>query len=260
VHSADRVRIQKHLAVVEGELLKRDVSMLSEAQRANRTKHIRTLRAYREAGAFPHNHDFMGQRVPFFRDEHGTLCAMAYLIAQSGGRALVDRVATTDNNVYLPEIAADPELVAWLDANGLSAEEAARIQPTYGGTSSYERKVDPALVVSTAASVATIGWNILSKPNAEGHRSFAPGVVGILAGGLGFAAVFRDTSDDDETMMAVTLLSGAGAIIAGSVGIIRAARSRSVGIGTQPSQRNDFTPILQTDLRGRTKLGVQLRH
>lgn len=69
--------------------------------------------------------------MPFFRDGRGALCAMAYLIQRSGRRDLVDRIALTRNNAFIAELADDPELRVWLDSVGLSAAEAARVQPTY---------------------------------------------------------------------------------------------------------------------------------
>jgi hypothetical protein len=59
---------------------------------------------------------------------------MAYLIAESGSVALVQRIASTRNLALIRQLADDPELVAWLRANGMTAAEAARVQPTYGGT------------------------------------------------------------------------------------------------------------------------------
>jgi len=50
---------------------------------------------------------------------------------RSGDGVLVDRLATINNNIVLRD--ADPApLESWLDRNGLTAKEAARIQPMYG--------------------------------------------------------------------------------------------------------------------------------
>ena len=126
----DRSRIAAHLLAVERRLRAADVSHLSPERRLARAAALDHLREYREAGRFPHNHHH-GEATPLFRDVHGTLCAMAYLIERSGGGALVDRVAATANDAYIRELADDPELVAWLDRNGMTAEEAALVQPAY---------------------------------------------------------------------------------------------------------------------------------
>jgi uncharacterized protein (TIGR03382 family) len=69
--------------------------------------------------------------VPYFIDADGTRCAMAHLMELGGAGALVAEVAGTNNNAYVAELAADDRFLAWLDAAGLTVEEAARIQPSY---------------------------------------------------------------------------------------------------------------------------------
>lgn len=130
--AAEIARIRTHLMQVEEELLSADVRHLSVAQRENRAHHIEVLREYRNRGIFPHNHQRLGRRVPVFIDEHGTHCAVGYLIAQSGREDLARRIADERNLARVPDLIDMPELVAWLDRAGLSVQEAARIQPTYG--------------------------------------------------------------------------------------------------------------------------------
>lgn len=125
-------RIQGHLLGAEMLLLARDVSALPAEVRASRARLISVLRSYRERGQFPRNHDFVGRRVPYFVDVHGTPCAVAYLMQSTGDADLVARIASMRNNARIHELADEPELVAWLGRNGLSIDEAARIQPTYG--------------------------------------------------------------------------------------------------------------------------------
>lgn len=126
-------RIQRHLATVERELRSRDVSDLAPAQRAARARIIESLHAYRLRGVFPNNSDFRDRAVPYFIDRYGTRCALAYLIEQSGHGDLVGRVAVSRNNAFISELADNPELLAWLQQNGLTVGEAARIQPAYLG-------------------------------------------------------------------------------------------------------------------------------
>lgn len=128
---AETARIQAHLLGAEREMVSHDVSHLSAPQREARGRALAALRRYRLAGRFPHNHRVPGARVPIFVDEHGTPCAMAYLIAESGSVDLVQRIAATRNLALIRQLADDPELVAWLRANGMTAAEAARVQPTY---------------------------------------------------------------------------------------------------------------------------------
>lgn len=69
--------------------------------------------------------------MPYFIDRHGVRCAMAHLIETFGGAAVVRRIATTNNNVVVYELTSDAEVNTWLAANGLTLDDAARIQPSY---------------------------------------------------------------------------------------------------------------------------------
>ncbi|MDE2942723.1 MAG: hypothetical protein OXT63_00760 [Gemmatimonadota bacterium] len=123
--------IQGHLLDVEGALRRKATDALSAAQRERRNTALNWLREYRERGEFPHNHTHAGGRVPVFVDEHGTPCAVAYLLQRSGRENLVREIAGADNNAYAWELADDGRFSEWLDEMGLTLEEAARIQPGY---------------------------------------------------------------------------------------------------------------------------------
>jgi hypothetical protein len=133
-------RVQRHLDGALELLAKRDLGGLSAAQRVRRAGAVAALQAYRDAGLFPQNRDFPGQRVPYFRDADGTLCAVGHLIARGGGAdelALVEAVARTRNHARIAELAASPAgpaLGRWLTDHGLTVAEAARIQPDYCGS------------------------------------------------------------------------------------------------------------------------------
>jgi hypothetical protein len=124
-------RLRAHFDSVDAELRHAKALRLTPSQRTARATLIGWLREYRDAGRFPRNDRFPELAMPFFRDGHGALCAMAYLIERSGRRDLVDRIARTRNNAFIAELANDPALRVWLDSVGLSVTEAARIQPTY---------------------------------------------------------------------------------------------------------------------------------
>jgi hypothetical protein len=124
-------RLRAHFDSVDAELRHAMALQLTPSQRTARATLIGWLQEYRDAGKFPRNDRFPERAMPFFRDGHGALCAMAYLIERSGRRDLVDRVASTRNNAFIAELANDPQLGVWLDSVGLSVTEAARIQPTY---------------------------------------------------------------------------------------------------------------------------------
>lgn len=128
--AAEITRIQTHLATVDGELRAADVTRLSIPQRARRAALIKELAIYRARGVFPRNLE-LDRPTPFLIDDRGVRCAMAHLIETHGGAAFVTRIAASANNAYVRELAVDAALRAWLDHNGLTVDEAARIQPSY---------------------------------------------------------------------------------------------------------------------------------
>lgn len=127
-------RIRRHFDGALDLLAARDLSTLTPAQRAGRAALATRLRAYRDQGVFPHNYDFPGEAVPYFVDRRtGTRCAVAHLMESTGRGDMVARVAAMDNNIRVMELAGDAEFRAWLEENGLTIEEAARIQVPYIG-------------------------------------------------------------------------------------------------------------------------------
>lgn len=178
------VRLRSHFDSVDAELRGRNVSDLGSVQRQHRETLIKWLREYRDAGVFPVNDKFAGRLLPFFRDSRGVLCAMAYLLDRSGRGDIVDKVVQTRNNAFIHELADDPALTQWLDENGLSVDEAARIQPSYEGIGfpGAENRVSSDFAITTmllgGGSMAFTGANIL-KPTLTGEAAGA--LVGIIA-------------------------------------------------------------------------------
>ncbi|HEX7050386.1 MAG TPA: hypothetical protein VF188_09315 [Longimicrobiales bacterium] len=127
---ADReiAQIQAHLERVERDLLARDVSRLTPAQRTARARNIGFLREYRERGIFAYDPRIAGEHAAGCADPRDPLCAVAYLIARSGRPELARRIATMDDDASTPELASDPELAAWLEEAGLTLDELARIR------------------------------------------------------------------------------------------------------------------------------------
>jgi hypothetical protein len=183
-------RIRAHLAAVVAELEAADVSALTPEQRAARARHIAVLREYREIGVFPHNHVLPGRRTPVFVDEHGTHCAVGYLLARDGRHDLVERIRVARNTATVAQLADDPDLVAWLEQAGLTLPEAARIQPWYDYDPSPEPSQRERSTAYTTASLVGAGlgggmiaWNLLAGRDAA-HT--LPGVLGV---GVGIAEI-----------------------------------------------------------------------
>jgi hypothetical protein len=220
----ETARIQAHLLGAERMMERRDVSRLSPSQREARGRALAALRRYRAAGRFPHNHQ-RPDRTPVFVDEHGTPCAMAYLIAESGSRALVQRVAATANLARIRELAPDPELIEWLRANGMTVAEAARVQPTYGGEDGIgagsDEFVAPYAVASGVTAAANVGLMYLN------HRASTPGWhrtwggIGLLGGTLQTAMGVSAWSDSDyRPFAAFNAAFGVASVVMGVRGLL----------------------------------------
>ena len=231
---SEAVRLRAHFDQVDVELRTRDVSHLSASQRANRAKLIAWLRDYRDAGEFPLNDKFAGEAVPFFRDSKGTLCAMAYLIDRSGRGDIVDHVASTRNNAYIRELVDDRNLVRWLDTWGLTAAEAARIQPAYDGNpccvipgpgETNRNRVDADYALLSmglgGSSIGTLGFNLFSPSRTSGAAGVLAGTAAVIAG----VAHMDDLGD--RRIARANVVAGSLAMIGGLRGLLRKADSRA---------------------------------
>ncbi len=127
--TADQMRIRAHLERVERELRARGASSLAPSARLARARALDALHAYWQRGVFPRNTRHPGERMPYFIDDEGRACAMAHLIQVSGAPALAETVRARENNARVAAMTTD--LGPWLEENGLTAAEAARIQPSY---------------------------------------------------------------------------------------------------------------------------------
>ncbi len=261
---AEVVRLHAHFDAVDTELRARDVSHLTPTQRASRTKLIGWLREYRDAGKFPRNDRFANEAVPFFRDSRGTLCAMAYLVDRSGRGDIVDHIAKTRNNAYIRELIDDRELVAWLDASGLTASEAARIQPAYDGSPCCTVEPDRVSRDHAAfsvgfggASLVTLGFNLFSASRISGTAGVMAGVASIALGASQVGA-----SRDNIRLGLADIAVGSGALIAG-VRTLRAKSRERQALPPQTSKRDllgetMIAPDLIVD-RNATRFGLRMQ-
>jgi len=128
----ERSRVREHLRRAETALRAADRPELKTEERRRRERHLDRLAAYREHGAFPTNR-YRADRVPLFVGDDGTPCAMAHLLGEDGREDLVTAVMAEEPTVRIEDLPDDHPVVEWAEANGLTREEAARIQPTYPG-------------------------------------------------------------------------------------------------------------------------------
>jgi hypothetical protein len=259
---AEVVRLRAHFDSVDRELGAVDVSRLSATQKAMRAELISWLRDYRNAGRFPENNRLANRAVPFFRDSHGTLCAMAYLIDRSGRADIVDRIARTRNNAFIHQLADDPALVAWLDESGLSVDEAARIQPQYGGpivvVDNNDRVSRPYAILSLGLgglSMGSTALNLFAPSRASGAAGVLSGAATIVAG----AEHLRDRSGN-KRMAQADLTVGSGAAAAALYALIFKVKPLPRTAAAKPATKSSWSPRLDLDgSNGRVGVGMYAR-
>lgn len=260
-------RIRAHFDSVLRELDARDISLLTSTQRDARAALQHTLAAYRDRGRFPRNYDFVAP-TPYFIDQRtGVLCAVAHLLESTGRRDIVDRVAATNNNVWVPQLAGDSAFGAWLNSHGITLAEAARIQVPYQSAGAQVATVAYIATVPVLA-ITNVGFSLWNATgNADGaHRS--GGVLGLTTGmlSLGLSAGLATQMDNGAPGTVVGTLGVLGGITSGLA--IRSisrrhrfmvAASDSAKARTVASPQASIAPILPQSGRNGAGLAVAIR-
>jgi hypothetical protein len=180
LETKEDLRLKTHLEYVENLLRGRDASMLSKEQKQNRKTMLDLLHDYRTAGVFPKNYDFPDQRIPCFIDKDGRICAVGYLIEQTAGRHAAEEINSKFKYEYLLAM-NDQRIDDWIDASGLTKEECAMIQPTYGPGPNYVSPgygVTSALASGLNVSMITVNAIQISK----GAKTKTVGIIGLISG------------------------------------------------------------------------------
>jgi hypothetical protein len=109
---------------------------LASARKAN----VERIAEYRRRGRFPHYDDRtpsgvaqIGHRLfrrPVFIDQHGTSCAVAFLMQAAGCAKQAEDIARTNVHVKVEEVEDGP-LFEWVLRSGFTHEEVALVQPEY---------------------------------------------------------------------------------------------------------------------------------
>ena len=175
---------------------------------------------------------------------------MAYLIERSGRRDIVDRIAATRNLAYVRDLADDTALVAWLDNNGFSESEAARVQPEYPD-GLEKRAYSGMTVLFGGTSLATTAWNVF-KP------SKTVGVVAMIVGG---ATVFLGLSipDGHEPLPTINLVSGGLAFLTGIYAAEKPRNQKLPEARYSSTRRIEWSPVVDVARSGTTKIGFLAR-
>lgn len=181
----EQERIKAHLAYAEQLLRQKDVSHLAPAERARRNHILDLLHEYMLAGHYPKNYDIQGERRPCFLDKDGNICAVGYLVEQTEGLALACKI----NSIYKYDWVRDmdlPELTDWVAHSGLTKEEFALIQPSYGTAYPIVQYEEIGIPLSAVLSLHNIALtNINIRQTIKGRRSQLAPVLGLSIGAIG---------------------------------------------------------------------------
>ena len=181
------LRVRTHLAYVESLLRQKDCSSLTEDLQQKRRQLLDVLHRYWTSNVFPRNYDYSDQRIPCFIDKDGRICAVGYLIKQSVGQGIAERI---NSKLKYEKILAmnDDAVDSWIASSGLSREECAWIQPAYDFQNpinyNHIDHITPAYGISSSLLGAT---NLsLSTINAfhiaQGSKKTAVPIIGIVTG------------------------------------------------------------------------------
>ncbi|MEI9808639.1 MAG: hypothetical protein WDO16_12690 [Bacteroidota bacterium] len=198
--SSEQLRIQTHLSYTEQLLRSTSPAGLTKDQQANRSVILGVLHDYVEAGKFPTNKDYPGERRPCFIDADGAICAVGYLIEQTKGRTLAETINAKHQYDFLLDM-NEPAIAIWANEYGLTLEECAMIQPTYGGqvtTVTNSADVKTGYGVSSALmGGANIAFNIANL-SSRGKQSLVLSYLGFITGTgqiiMGATAVKKTTT------------------------------------------------------------------
>jgi len=145
----NNLRIRTHLEYVENLLRNKNVSDLSTDLQTKRNHLLDLLHDYWTNGVFPKNYDYADQRKPCFIDKDGTICAVGYLLEQTTSRQVADYI--NSKHKYDELLAMNNSTVDnWVLTSGLTKEECAMIQPTYGSTPVSYNHITPAYGISSS--------------------------------------------------------------------------------------------------------------
>lgn len=189
------LRIKTHLEYVENLLRQKDVSNLRVEQKENREYLLDLLHEYWTEGIFPRNYEYADKRVPCFIDKNGRICAVGYLIEQTAGRQVAEKINAEYKYEKLLKM-NDPIVYSWVAKSGLTKEECAMIQPTYG-------------------TPPSINYNYISEEY---------GITSAIFGGTNLAlstinAIQISEGTENKTIPTIGLITGAGSVVLGLINL-----------------------------------------
>jgi len=138
------------------------------------------------AGVFPVNEKYPGIRRPCFIDDHRNICAVGYLIEKTVGRAAAEDINSKHQYDYITDM-QEPLIEQWANEFGLTLEECAMIQPSYGwmppdpnipvAEQSIRKVHGVASSLIGGANIAIMITNLSQRTNGLGNRLAYVGIV-----------------------------------------------------------------------------------
>lgn len=169
----NQLRIVTHLEYVEKLLREKDDSHLSFELKSNRAHLLDLLHDYWTAGIFPKNYDYKDQRKPCFIDKDGNICAVGYLVEQTAGREAAESINSKFKYENLLAM-NDQSLENWVASSGLTKEECAMIQPTYGFPEDSNDFITPQYGISSSllsgVNFSVSAVNGINLNNSQGSK------------------------------------------------------------------------------------------
>jgi hypothetical protein len=95
---------------------------------------------------------------------------MAHLLGADGREDLVEEVMAEEPSVRIEDLPADHPVVEWIEANGLTRQEAARIQPTYPGGVQFATTCGPLPCWLAGAVASLVGLAAAGAIEYVGYR------------------------------------------------------------------------------------------
>jgi len=179
----EQLRIQTHLFYTEQLLRNIDPATLTSSQKEKRSFILDLLHQYALAGRFPVNRDYPGERRPCFIDDDGSICAVGYLVEQTKGRELAEAINAIHQYDFLLDM-KEPAINEWANDYGLTVEECAMIQPTYGyypTTITTSVDVKPSYGISSGVAIGgNVALSILQLSKWSSSRGLA--YAGLITG------------------------------------------------------------------------------
>lgn len=263
-------RIKTHLLYVESLLREKSGNSLSAAETDKRNHLLNLLHEYAVSERFPKNYDYPGERKPCFIDRDKNICAVGYLVEKTAG--LNAAVAINEKHQYetIAEMKDDPLLLNWVAQSGLTLQECAMIQPTYGsppvsdGNDPNDQYITKSYGVSTGISAGVnIGLNAINQFQIKngGKSKLAP-VMGLATGAYSIingirhyprkplsSGFYTEESNETKKLMSV------GNITLGSVSMILSAWNLVKNRHKSPNKIS-WAPYYQPMAEGKAVYGV----